>query len=208
VTMRDTGEHVKVELWSAIAGAYRVHSSKGGLQFAGEADLEELCAHPEAHHQHDGGDHEGAADPRGGRDHGRAARAARLPRALAPVAGEGSVVVRGQIVIEVVDGSGRGHVEATEDVEQRRLSAAGGAQQNHELACEQIQINATQRVHVDFAHVIHLRDPPRLEDRFARLIAGARHGWYGRCASHGAAARESGRAEQNQFSRPAGAGAQ
>jgi hypothetical protein len=49
VTMRNTGEHVKVELWSAIAGAYRVHSSKHGLQFASEADLEEICAHPEAH---------------------------------------------------------------------------------------------------------------------------------------------------------------
>jgi hypothetical protein len=32
--MRDTGEHGKVELWSAIADAYRVHSSKHGLLFA------------------------------------------------------------------------------------------------------------------------------------------------------------------------------
>jgi len=49
VMMRDTGEHVKVELWSAIAGAYRVHSSKHGLVFASEGDLVKLCAHPEAH---------------------------------------------------------------------------------------------------------------------------------------------------------------
>jgi hypothetical protein len=49
VTMRDTGEHVKVESWSAIAGAYRVHSSKRGLLFAGEGDLAELCVHPQAH---------------------------------------------------------------------------------------------------------------------------------------------------------------
>src|SRR5262245_14658545 len=49
VTMRDTGEHVKVEAWSEIAGAYRVHSSKHGLQFVREAELVQLAAHPEAH---------------------------------------------------------------------------------------------------------------------------------------------------------------
>ena len=49
VTMRDTGEHVKVESWSAIAGAYRVRSGKHGLQFVSQADLEEICVHPEVH---------------------------------------------------------------------------------------------------------------------------------------------------------------
>jgi len=49
VTMRDTGEHVKVESWSAIAAAYRVRSRKHGLQFASQAELEEICVHPEAH---------------------------------------------------------------------------------------------------------------------------------------------------------------
>jgi hypothetical protein len=48
VTMRATGEHVKVEGWSPIAGAYRVRSRKHGLQFATEVDLVEVCAHPEA----------------------------------------------------------------------------------------------------------------------------------------------------------------
>lgn len=49
VTVRDTGEHVKVELWSPIAGAYRVRSKKHGLQFVGKNDLVTLCVHPEAH---------------------------------------------------------------------------------------------------------------------------------------------------------------
>jgi hypothetical protein len=48
VTMRDSGEHVKVESWSTIAAAYRVRSRKGGVQFAREAELAEVCAHPEA----------------------------------------------------------------------------------------------------------------------------------------------------------------
>lgn len=47
VTMRDTGEHVKIESWSTIAAAYRVRSRKSGLQFASEAELAEICAHPE-----------------------------------------------------------------------------------------------------------------------------------------------------------------
>jgi hypothetical protein len=48
VTLRDTGEHVKVELWSPIAGAYRVHSRRGGLQFAGAEELIEVTVHPDA----------------------------------------------------------------------------------------------------------------------------------------------------------------
>jgi hypothetical protein len=47
MTMRETGEHVKVESWSDIAAAYRVHSRKSGLQFATEDDLVEVCAHPD-----------------------------------------------------------------------------------------------------------------------------------------------------------------
>ena len=49
VTLRDSGAHVKIESWSAIAGAYRVRSRKSGLQFANEAELTEICEHPEVH---------------------------------------------------------------------------------------------------------------------------------------------------------------
>jgi hypothetical protein len=49
VTVIDTGENVKVESWSAIAGAYRVRSRKSGLQFLREAALGDLSAHPQAH---------------------------------------------------------------------------------------------------------------------------------------------------------------
>jgi len=48
VTLRDTGEHVRVELWSGIAAAYRVRSRKGGLQFVDAANLTEISAHPQA----------------------------------------------------------------------------------------------------------------------------------------------------------------
>jgi len=48
VTLRDTGEHVKVEAWSAIAAAYRVRCKRGTF-FVTEDELDELAAHPEAH---------------------------------------------------------------------------------------------------------------------------------------------------------------
>jgi hypothetical protein len=41
----------------------------------------------------------------------------------------------------------RGHVEAAEDVEQRRFAAAGGAEQHDELAVEELEIDAAQRLH-------------------------------------------------------------
>lgn len=49
VTLRETGEHVKVEAWSAIVAAYRVRSRKRGILFATEAELDEVPAHPEEH---------------------------------------------------------------------------------------------------------------------------------------------------------------
>ena len=48
VTLRDSGEHVKVEAWSGIAAAYRVRSRKRGILFVGEDELDEIAAHPEA----------------------------------------------------------------------------------------------------------------------------------------------------------------
>jgi hypothetical protein len=48
-TLRDTGEHVKVEFWSPLAGAYRVYSRKNGVRLVGEDELDALAAHPEEH---------------------------------------------------------------------------------------------------------------------------------------------------------------
>jgi hypothetical protein len=49
VTLRDSGEHVKVEVWSTIAAAYRVRSHKRGVMFATDEELDDLPAHPEVH---------------------------------------------------------------------------------------------------------------------------------------------------------------
>jgi hypothetical protein len=45
--VRDSGEHVKVEAWSAIAAAYRVRSRKRGILFVTDDELDEVPEHPE-----------------------------------------------------------------------------------------------------------------------------------------------------------------
>jgi len=47
-TVSSTGEHVRVELWSEIAKAYRVRSAGSGIQFFQEAELEEVPPYPDA----------------------------------------------------------------------------------------------------------------------------------------------------------------
>ncbi len=47
MTLRDTGEHVRVEVWSAIAAAYRLRSRKSGLLFATDAEVEDVPVHPD-----------------------------------------------------------------------------------------------------------------------------------------------------------------
>ncbi len=48
MTLRDSGEHVKVEAWSEIAAAYRLRSRKNGLLFATDAEIDMVPVHPEA----------------------------------------------------------------------------------------------------------------------------------------------------------------
>lgn len=47
VTVRATGEHVKIEAWSSIAAAYRARSGKRGVFFAHDDELDEIIVHPD-----------------------------------------------------------------------------------------------------------------------------------------------------------------
>lgn len=49
VTIRNTGEHVKIETWSNIAASYRVRSAKGGVFYLTDAEVDEVVGHPEEH---------------------------------------------------------------------------------------------------------------------------------------------------------------
>ena len=72
-----------------------------------------------------------------------------------------------QVVLPVRDLSRRGHVEAAQDVEQRRLARTGRSQQHDELAAEQIEIDTAERMDRDLAHFVGLGHSPRREDRHA-----------------------------------------
>jgi hypothetical protein len=49
VTLRDSGEHVRIEVWSTIAAAYRVRSRRRGVFMATGEELDEVAPHPEEH---------------------------------------------------------------------------------------------------------------------------------------------------------------
>ena len=48
-TVRDTGEHVKIEFWSNIAASYRARSGRKGVLFLIDEELDEVVTHPERH---------------------------------------------------------------------------------------------------------------------------------------------------------------
>jgi hypothetical protein len=68
-----------------------------------------------------------------------------------------------EIVIAVAHRARARGIETAQDIEQRGFAAAGCAEQHHELAAVQHNIDPAQRQHVDLPHAVHLGDPRRLE---------------------------------------------
>ena len=62
-----------------------------------------------------------------------------------PVARQLVLVGVGEVGAAIDDAAGGADVEAAQDVEQRRLAAARGAEQDDQLALEQIEVDAAQR---------------------------------------------------------------
>src|SRR6185503_14367928 len=71
---------------------------------------------------------------------------------------------------EVVVAAGR-HVEAAEQVHARRLAGAAGAHHRHELAGEDVEVDAAQRVHRGGAFAVDLDDALQREQRLAAVAA-------------------------------------
>jgi hypothetical protein len=65
---------------------------------------------------------------------------------VAPIAGELPVGHRGQLAVAEPCPPRAGPVEPAEDVEKRRLAAARGPEQHHDLARRQLQVDPAQRV--------------------------------------------------------------
>ena len=83
----------------------------------------------------------------------------------AAVRGERRFVGARQIGVAVQHLAARRHVEAAEDVEQRRLAGARRPQQHDELSFVERQADLAQRVHVDLAHAIDLGELANIEER-------------------------------------------
>ena len=71
----------------------------------------------------------------------------------------------GQHVIAVAHLAVRRRVEPAEDIEQRRFSAAGCAEDYDELAGLQLEVDPAQCMHFDLAQVIGLAHAADLHDR-------------------------------------------
>ena len=92
---------------------------------------------------------------------------------LAAIAGQRRVVELGELLAAIEHRAAGGHVEPAQNIEQRALAAARRAQQHDELAGVQLQVDAAQRVHVDFAHVIDLGEAAGGKHRL-RIAVGRR----------------------------------
>jgi hypothetical protein len=75
---------------------------------------------------------------------------------LAPVAREAALVERRQLIVAEPGLPAARRIEAAKDVEERRLAAAGRAEQDDELVWSQREIDAAQRVHLDVAAAVDL----------------------------------------------------
>src|SRR3954469_24194230 len=83
-------------------------------------------------------------------------------------------------------GSRRRYIQAAQNIEQRTLAAAGRPKQHNELTCEKFKVHASQRVHLDLAHVINLRDAARREYDRRLNVRNLGRRWFGRNGAHAA----------------------
>ena len=104
------------------------------------------------------------------------------PDVGASIAGEGPPVGALEGDARGADRPGRRCVEAAHQVEQGRLAAPRGAEQNDQLALREAHRDAAQRVHLDVAQPVHLAGVLDLDDVASGLRAGHRRiiAW-GRC---------------------------
>ena len=92
---------------------------------------------------------------------------------LAPEARQPSVSGMRQVFAVVPDMTAAGHVQPAQNIEQGRFPTARRPKQNNELPCAQLQIDASQGVHLDIAHAVNLRQALRPKDRICVLFRHA-----------------------------------
>ena len=94
---------------------------------------------------------------------------------VAPAIGrETAVIEPGQLQISEEQVPAGGVIEPSHDVQQRRLAAAGRAEQDHHFSSPNLEIEALQREHLNLARRVGLGQVFRGED-------GVGHGCRGNC---------------------------
>ena len=89
---------------------------------------------------------------------------------LAPEARQLRLVRAAEVVVEEVGLAARRDVESAQDVQQGRLAAARGPQEHDELRGVDVEIDPAQRVHLDLAEPVHLREAARDQHRRSGLF--------------------------------------
>ena len=107
---------------------------------------------------------------------------------IAPIVGQLALAGAGEIATAIEHVPGGRRIEAAEDVQQGRFAAAGRAEQHHQFAAVQIEVDAAQRLHLDLAHGVDLGDVVDVEDDVGAWIRmGVRMAVIGVGFGHGCA---------------------
>ena len=95
---------------------------------------------------------------------------------LAPIARQRGIVGIDEIMVAPFRLARGRRIKSAKDVEQRRLARAGRPQQHDEFPLIDVEVNIAQRMHLDLAHNIDLRQAAGVENRRAGARVG--HGAY------------------------------
>ncbi len=103
---------------------------------------------------------------------------------MAAVTGQFPVIGGTQLHVAITHLARGRHVESAENIEQRRLAGAGGAQHHHQLAGIEIQIDAAQGMHLDFTLIVDLGESASLENNLMLQHAFYRAGRVSQRSQH------------------------
>lgn len=92
--------------------------------------------------------------------------------ALSSVGRQFLVVRLTQIAVSIAERPGCGTVEATDDVQERRFSAPGSSEQDHEFAVEQREVHGTKGFDSHFTHFVDLGKAPHIHNSLRGLCRG------------------------------------
>src|SRR5262245_65752351 len=78
----------------------------------------------------------------------------------------------GQIAASDIAAASAGHIQSTDDIEERALARAGGANKGHHLALPYLEIEPLQRHHLDVVYLVDLDQVYALDTYFAAHPSG------------------------------------